>query len=86
MGWFRKTPEQIEIGNWYVGWPSWKFEITYNYGGFIHENHYIDISLLDGIQDSFCLGSLRTQIIYMIQKSMEYLFITMQYSFIGDMN
>ena len=45
MSWFRNTPEQIEIGNWYVGWPSWKFEITYNYGGFIHENHYIDISL-----------------------------------------
>ena len=45
MSWFRKTPEQVEIGNWYVGWHSWKFEITYNCGGFIHENHYIDISL-----------------------------------------
>ena len=32
MSWFRNTPEQIEIGNWYVGWPSWKFEITYNGG------------------------------------------------------
>ena len=42
MGWFRKTPEQIEIGNWYIGWPSRKFEITYNYGGFIYENHYIN--------------------------------------------
>ena len=45
MNWFRKTSEQVEIGNWYVGWHSWKFEITYNCGGFIHENHYIDISL-----------------------------------------
>lgn len=45
MSWFRKTKEQIEIGNWYVGWHSWKFEITYNCGGFIHDNHYIDISL-----------------------------------------
>ena len=45
MSWFRKTPEQIEIGNWYVGWPSWKFEITYNDGGLIRENHFIDISL-----------------------------------------
>lgn len=45
MGWFRKTPGQVEIGNWYVGWHSWKFEITYNCGGFIHENHCIDISL-----------------------------------------
>jgi len=45
MSWFRKTSEQVEIGNWYVGWHSWKFEITYNCGGFIHENHYIDISL-----------------------------------------
>lgn len=42
---FRKNGNQIEIGNWYVGWHSWKFEITYNCGGFIHENHYIDISL-----------------------------------------
>lgn len=45
MKWFRKRNNKIEIGNWYVGWKSRGFEITYRSRGKHCENAEINISM-----------------------------------------
>ena len=45
MGIFKKRGDQYEIKEWYVGWHSWKFEITYRSRGYDYENAELHISL-----------------------------------------
>ena len=45
MGLFRKRHNQYEIGNWYVGWKSWKFDITYCTHGYESDNAELHISM-----------------------------------------
>ena len=45
MGLFKKRCDQYEIKEWYVGWHSWKFEITYRSRGYDYENAELHISM-----------------------------------------
>lgn len=39
MGIFRRKGSQLEIGNWYTGWKSWKFEITFRDHGYDEDDN-----------------------------------------------
>lgn len=45
MGIFKKRGNQYEIKEWYVGWHSWKFEITYRNHGYDYSNAELHISM-----------------------------------------
>ena len=41
----RKRDNQFEIGEWYVGWKSWTFRLTYSNRGYDYENAELNISM-----------------------------------------
>ena len=43
---FRKRENQYEIGRWYIGWKSWKFDLTYRSHGYDSPNAELHISML----------------------------------------
>ena len=45
MGLFKKRGDQYEIGQWYIGWRSKQFELTYRSRGYDYENAELHISL-----------------------------------------
>lgn len=45
FGFIKKRHEQYEIGEWYVGWKSWKFELTYKNTGYETDNAELHISM-----------------------------------------
>jgi len=44
-GYFRKIDDEIKIGDWYVGWHSWKFDISYHVCGYDSANAELHISM-----------------------------------------
>lgn len=45
MKFIRKRGSQYEIGKWYIGWKSWKFEVTYRSHGYETLNPELHISM-----------------------------------------
>ena len=45
MGWFRKRDNEIYIGDWYIGWHSWRPCFKYCSCGYTNSRARIEISL-----------------------------------------